>query len=111
MLSMAERMENAQISQSADALKYQYADSARGQWLGFATAIAAMVGAGIMAAVHQPLLAGIFLSVPVVGIARAFIESTARSLRSDTAANSDQPSAANTPSTAVTPDASAQPKP
>lgn len=73
LLSMAERMAAAQISRSADALKYQHRESFAGRWLGFAIAVLAMIGAGATAAMNQPWLAAAFLGVPVTGVAKVLI--------------------------------------
>jgi uncharacterized membrane protein len=75
IVSMAERMEAAQIEQSAAALKYQHEDSRRGQWLGFSVAAGAVVGAVIIGIVGNPWLAAAFLAVPVMGVAQALVES------------------------------------
>jgi uncharacterized membrane protein len=76
LITMAEQLQTAQISQSAKALEYAHADTNRGQWLGFATTGFAMVGAIICAKIGEPWVAGLFLSVPVMAVARALIETT-----------------------------------
>ena len=71
---MAERMEAAQINQSELALKYHHKDTFRGHWLGFGLSALAMIGAGLMAYLGQSWLAAAFLSVPVMGVAKALVE-------------------------------------
>ena len=72
---MGERMQAAQIEQSATALKSQSSAITRGQWLGFGIGIAALAGAAYCANIGQPWLAAVFLSVPVMGVATALVNS------------------------------------
>jgi uncharacterized membrane protein len=74
ILSMAERMEAAQIAQSADALRNQADDVRRAHYLGAGLGVLAIVGAIVMGFAGQPWLATAFLAVPVMGLARAFVE-------------------------------------
>jgi uncharacterized membrane protein len=76
LITMAEQLQAAQISQSAQALEYAHADTKRGHWLGFTTTGFAMAGAIICAAIGDPWVAGLFLSVPVMAVAKALIETT-----------------------------------
>jgi len=109
ILSMAERMEAAQIEQSADSMRFQHQDTIRGQWLGFVTVVIALIGAGIMGAIGQPWLAGVFLTLPVMGVAKSLIESARSSSRPIADQNAPpSPTAANSPSTGDSPDATAQ---
>ena len=74
ILSMAERMEAAQIAQSADALRNQANDIRRAHYLGAGLGASAIAGAILMGFTGQPWLATAFLAVPVMGLARAFVE-------------------------------------
>jgi hypothetical protein len=73
---MAENLQAAQISQSQLALTSQASETKRGHWLGFVTTGFAMIGAVACVAIGQPWVAGLFLSVPVMAVARALIETT-----------------------------------
>ena len=100
ILSMAERMEAAQIAQSSEAIRYQANDTRRAHYLGAGLGAFAIGGAMVIGFKGQPWLAAVFLAVPVMGLARAFVEGW----RGAAVATS----AANTPSTDAKPDA---PKP
>jgi hypothetical protein len=73
---MAEQLQAAQIKQSADAMLLSSGDTSRGHWLGFATTAFAMVGALISLRLQYPWVAGAFLSVPVMAVAKALVETT-----------------------------------
>jgi uncharacterized membrane protein len=73
ILAMAERMEAAQIAQS-EAAWLQSNDVRRAHYLGAGLRALAIVGAMVMGFAHQPWLAAAFLAVPVMGLARAFVE-------------------------------------
>ena len=75
MIRMAEGTQSAQIRVVEDGLKATARDVARGHWLGFITSLAAMCGAIGSVLLHQPWVAGAFLSVPVMAVARALVES------------------------------------
>ena len=74
ILSMAERMEAAQIAQSANALSSQANDIRRAHYLGAGLGALAIAGAIVMGFAGQPWLAAAFLAVPVMGLARAFVD-------------------------------------
>ena len=75
IIAMAERAQQAQIEATQRAQKYASDDTRRGQWLGFTTAMAAMIGSGVVAHFGNPWVAGLFLSIPVLAVAKALIES------------------------------------
>jgi len=76
MMSQTERLQAAQIEQSAAALTYQRDDNRRGHWLGFAISLIALITAGLCAFFKEPWLGAAALSVPVMAVAKALIEST-----------------------------------
>jgi uncharacterized membrane protein len=75
ILTMAEKIESAQIEQSAQALRYQHQDTSRAQWLGFSLAAIAVICAAVLGAIGQPWLAGVFLAVPVMGAVKSLVDS------------------------------------
>lgn len=76
ILTMAENMESAQIKQSSDALSARGDDTQRGHWFGFLVGIAAFVGAIIVGLENHDWLAAAFLTVPVMGLAKSFVDSS-----------------------------------
>lgn len=79
ILAMAERAQEAQLTATDKAQTYLRNDTLRGHWLGFASSLAAMAGAGFCVYEASPWVAAAFLGVPVMAVARAFIGSTQRS--------------------------------
>ncbi len=79
IVSMAERMEAAQIEQSASALEHQRQATRHGQDLGFVAAVAALTGALVCAFIGQPIIAGAFLTVPIMSVAIALVNSAKHS--------------------------------
>jgi uncharacterized membrane protein len=75
IVSMAEQAQAAQIATMQQAQNYARRDARRGQVLGFITALAAMGGAIWCVHVGSPSVAGLFLSVPVLAVAKALIDS------------------------------------
>jgi uncharacterized membrane protein len=75
MIRMAEASQTAQVQVAQKSVDHMARDTARGHWLGFATTLAAMFGAIAAVALHQPWVAGGFLGVPVMAVARALVES------------------------------------
>ena len=75
MIRMAERQQDAQIDLSGHALRGTRDDTRRGQWLGAGITAGAVVGAVVCAVIHQPVVAGLLVAVPVMSVARAMIES------------------------------------
>jgi uncharacterized membrane protein len=75
MIGMAERLQEAQIAEANRSQNFLHADQKRGHYLGAATTILAMVGALIAVYLRSELVAGLFLSVPVMAVAKAFIDS------------------------------------
>jgi uncharacterized membrane protein len=76
MMTMAEKLQAAQIDQSKHSLTYLQNDTRRAHWLGFAIALAAIGGAIWCVALDQPWVAGLLVGVPVMAVARALIESS-----------------------------------
>jgi uncharacterized membrane protein len=75
ILSMAERLQAAQIEQGRTVAQFTQIDTKRGQWLGFLVAIGALLGAVASLALGSPWVAVAFLSVPVMAVAKALIDS------------------------------------
>jgi uncharacterized membrane protein len=75
MISMAEQLQNAQIEQAGRALSFTQLDTKRGHWLEFFLSILAMGGAIGCLALEYPWVAVAFLSLPVMAVARALVES------------------------------------
>ena len=78
MMRMAEQLQAAQIENSRRALEYTRSDSRRAHWLGWATTVLAMGGALCSLWLGNGWVASAFLSVPVMAVARALIESGKR---------------------------------
>jgi uncharacterized membrane protein len=79
ILRMVENLQQAQIDQTGRAAAYAHSDTKRGQWLGFALGGIACVGTVICLALGNPWVAGLFLSLPLMEVAKALIE-TAKAL-------------------------------
>ena len=75
MLSMAERLQEAQINQSRDAVNYTMEDTRRAHWLGWGLGIFALVVAIGCAWLGYPWLGAAALSVPVMGLGTALVNS------------------------------------
>lgn len=101
LISMAEQLQQAQIEQSRTALEYSKEDVSRGHWLGFVTTAAAMIGAIVCAGLGQPYVACLFLSVPVMAVAKALVETSKAPSPTDIikAAQTTQPPQATPPPT------------
>jgi uncharacterized membrane protein len=78
MISMAERLQAAQIAEAKQAHNYAQADARRGQWLGFTATALAIAAALVALAFGNPWVSAAFVSVPVMGVAKALIDSTKR---------------------------------
>ena len=78
MVKMAEGAQEAQIEGARDTRALLARDIRRGHWLGFAAIVGAMIGAGFCAALGSNVVAGIFLSVPVMTVISKLFE-TAKS--------------------------------
>ena len=104
MIGMAERLQAAQIDESRRAHDYTHSDNRRGHWLGFFTAVFAMVCALGALALNYPWVSGVFISVPVMGVARALIESVRKPSSANLfAAAAGQPSQGTAPAPASSP--------
>lgn len=97
IVSMAERMEAAQIEQSARALEAQASAIKRGQWLGFAIGAVALVGAVVCAFLGEQWLAAAFVSVPVMGVATALVNSHRGSTEAGSTGVAKAPNTSNAP--------------
>jgi len=104
LFRMTERRLEAEIEAAGDLRGAQRFNIRRGQLLGAGVTVLAMLGAVGCVALHQPWVAGAFLAVPVMSVAKALIDST-----KTTGRNGPPPPAANTPSTVSTPDAPTPP--
>lgn len=76
ILTMAENMQAAQIEQSKIALLNAHSDTRRGHWLGSSIGALALIGAVVIGLWGNVWLAAAFLAVPVMGLAKALVEST-----------------------------------
>jgi uncharacterized membrane protein len=76
ILTMAEQTQAAQIRINEKAQGYLRDDTRRGHWLGWTSTVLAMIGAAVCALVHEPWVAGLFLSVPVLAVGQALVETT-----------------------------------
>jgi uncharacterized membrane protein len=76
ILTMAENMQAAQIEQSKIALQNAHSDIRRAHWLGFCVGALALIGAVVIGLWGNVWLAAAFLAVPVMGLAKALVEST-----------------------------------
>ena len=75
MIKMAEQLQAAQIDETRRAQTFAQADAKRGHWLGWSAAAFAMICAIASLAFGYPWVAAVFVSVPVMGVARALVES------------------------------------
>ena len=100
IVNMAERMEAAQIEQSAKALAFQASAVKTGQWLGFAMGAIALVGAVICGFLGEQWLAAAFVSVPVMGVATALVNSHRGASKPDSAGALNSPSSPPPPAPA-----------
>jgi hypothetical protein len=75
MVSMAEQLQAAQIEEARRIHELTRLDSRRGQWLGWSTTVLAMGGAMGCLYFGYPWVAAPFLSVPVMAVAKALVES------------------------------------
>lgn len=73
-ISMAERLQAAQIVQSDKVITLSHADNGRGAWLGALLAAAAMAGALVAQGMGSVTVACFFLGVPLTGVCRSLIE-------------------------------------
>lgn len=78
MIRMAEESQRTQGHMAELAIEGVRTDTRRGHWLGFLLSMSAMTGALILGLLHVPWVAGAFLSVPVMGVAKALIDSVRR---------------------------------
>ena len=73
ILVMAEKAQTAQTETARDGQRYLRDDTRRGHWLGFAISVIAMASAIVCVKLQALWVAGAFLSLPVMAVARAFI--------------------------------------
>jgi uncharacterized membrane protein len=76
ILGMAERLQEAQLTQAATNARAARDDTRRAHWLGFAVAIAALFAAIVSLLLgDNAWVASLCLSVPVMAVAKALIDS------------------------------------
>jgi uncharacterized membrane protein len=75
IIRMAEIQQTATIENSTNAMKYQAGDTARGQYLGAAVALAAIGGAAFVASIGMTAVAIALVGIPVLGVAKALVDS------------------------------------
>lgn len=80
ILTMVEQAHAAQIETAKTAQANMRIDAQRTHFLGAGVTVVAMIGATICALFGQPWVAGAFLSVPVMSVGKALIESTKASV-------------------------------
>jgi uncharacterized membrane protein len=73
ILKLTETGQQANIEANMKAIALQAKDTRRGHYLGFAVTFGAIVGAVALAYFKQPVVAGLLVSVPVMGVAQQFI--------------------------------------
>ena len=78
LVDMAEREQQANVELSRQAQVFLRRDTRRMHWLGFTVSTVALAGAFVCVLQHEPLVAAVFLSVPVMGLARAFVVGAGR---------------------------------
>jgi uncharacterized membrane protein len=76
LMKMAEEQQAAQIAQAKQANDYHRADIRRGHWLGAGVTLIAMSCALIALDMGSVVVATLFLSVTVMAVGRALIETT-----------------------------------
>lgn len=77
LLKMAEQAQGAQIAAEERACNLERENSKRGHYLGFFATIMAMGSALTCVYAGHPVVASVFLSVPVMSVAKALIDSIA----------------------------------
>jgi len=75
LIRMAERQQEATIASTQQAMTYQANDVRRGHILGAVVTLAAMAGSGFAALHGATAVAVVFLGVPVMTVAKAFLDS------------------------------------
>jgi uncharacterized membrane protein len=88
ILGMAERLQMAQLEQTKRAHDYTQTDMRRGQWLGFSATVLSMISACACSVVGAEWgapgafwVAGALVSVPVMAVAKALVDSSRGSFR------------------------------
>jgi uncharacterized membrane protein len=75
IMRMAEKAQQDQTDTVVSAQQALQRDTARVHWLAAGISLAAMVGAAYCASIHETIVAGCFLGVPVFAVIKAFIDS------------------------------------
>jgi uncharacterized membrane protein len=83
LITMAEQLQAAQIEQSGRIIDLTHAENKRGHWLGFSSTVIAMAGAVVCVWMNAPWLAVAFLSVPVMAVGQALVETAKKSTGTD----------------------------
>lgn len=75
MMRMAEEAQRAQIETMRRAQDFTRRDIARGHWLGWIGMLTAMAGALWCVKLGQPVVAGLFLGLPVMAVFKILVDS------------------------------------
>jgi len=75
IIVMAEQLQAAQIEINENAVDYAHRDTVRGHWLGFVLATLGMAGSLGALVLGSPWVAGLFLALPVMSVAKALVDS------------------------------------
>jgi uncharacterized membrane protein len=75
ILRMNEELQAANIASAERAQAYMRGDMRRGHWLGFVLSLAALAGALACVKLGAPVVAGVFLALPVMSVAKALVDS------------------------------------
>lgn len=90
LITMAEHLQAAQVEEDKRAHDYTRADARRGHWLGFTSTVLAIVASVGVTIAGYPWIGVALVSVPVMGVAKALIDST-RGKRTGFASADGQP--------------------
>lgn len=94
IIKMAERQQESAIDAAAKVQGYQHRDTKRGQYLGFAVTFAAVIGAAYCGMTDHVVVAVALVSIPVMTVARALIDSGTVRKQVEIAANATAASSA-----------------
>jgi uncharacterized membrane protein len=97
MIRMAEQLQSAQIKEAESAQNYTQKDTKRGHWLGWSLSVIAIVGALGCLWLNYPWVAPAFLSLPVLAVAKALVESVKSQSSANVATTTIAPPPPDTP--------------